>query len=246
MNYESSTYIDFLKFEVEIPANGYFWDYGPYPDDLLNGYGTDEIESPIMRPLATNSYATKEPLRLPHDQEPLCFKFAGLSGSEESFLDFASGYGSLLLPSKAEAKIWLPQPETLSFWQIEHEKAKEAVLLWNTSSSQQLQALKSLAILINDQLHTYKVYPMLILDAKNRFKQSFVPSNVIAAIWMQFLQIFTGERKYKQCELCGLWADVTDSRANWRYHISCYNTHRTQEWRKKQKTKEANTNAQQD
>lgn len=72
------------------------------------------------------------------------------------------------------------------------------------------------------------IIPTPVFDESNKPMPYFMPRNLLAAMWLQFFQAVIGERSYKICSICGYAADVTNKRANWRFHSSCANSVRTQ------------------
>jgi len=74
---------------------------------------------------------------------------------------------------------------------------------------------------INMQKHPTKV--QLHLTADNKIIQNFIPKNLLSAMWFQFSQALTGEKKFKRCIHCGKWEDVTDKKATWKGHPECGN-----------------------
>ena len=75
--------------------------------------------------------------------------------------------------------------------------------------------------IINDKLGEYPVSPRLLLDDNNELKQYLVPSSLLSAMWYQFYQAVTGKKRYKKCEICNTWEDVTDKRSSWTMHPNC-------------------------
>lgn len=73
----------------------------------------------------------------------------------------------------------------------------------------------------------------------NRIKQSWFPlikpNSLLAAMWYQLSEEISGNRKYKQCEFCHKWQDVTDNNENWRYHADCAAKKRINHYRSKKK-----------
>jgi len=92
-----------------------------------------------------------------------------------------------------------------------------------------------LSIIINSKINIFGVNTVLLFNNKNQYYQSFVPKHLISAMWIQILQAFTGERKYRQCDICHKWVDVTESQKNWKVHKSCANTARSEKFRQKPK-----------
>ena len=77
--------------------------------------------------------------------------------------------------------------------------------------------------LINKKLSVseYPVTPKLLMDKNNNLKQYLVPQNLLSAMWFQFFQAASGERKFKKCEICHKWEDVTEKRSSWSMHPNC-------------------------
>ena len=69
-------------------------------------------------------------------------------------------------------------------------------------------------------------------DNYHHLKQGQVPENLLAAMWYQFLQTITGEKKFKRCAVCNNWEDVTYKKATWKQHPECGNRKRVNRYRK--------------
>lgn len=95
---------------------------------------------------------------------------------------------------------------------------------------------------INRKLREYRVNPMLLMSTGNKLKQYFVPENLLAAMWFQFFQAVTGEKRYKRCDICKKWVDVTDKNETWTTHSTCANRKRVAKSRKKGKAFQMHTN----
>ncbi|MFC0472502.1 hypothetical protein ACFFHM_18955 [Halalkalibacter kiskunsagensis] len=94
-----------------------------------------------------------------------------------------------------------------------------------------LPARIALIDIINKKLEQSPVHHRILLDEKNEPKQYVVPDNLLSAMWFQFYQSLTGEKKYKRCAVCQLWENVTEKRTDWLYHNSCGNTFRVRKSR---------------
>ncbi|HHY33348.1 MAG TPA: hypothetical protein GX515_10140 [Firmicutes bacterium] len=64
--------------------------------------------------------------------------------------------------------------------------------------------------------------PRLLLSRKgNGFAGFVMPTNLYSAMWVQFYRAILGEARYRRCEICGQWMDVTYSRRDKRQHTEC-------------------------
>ncbi len=94
-----------------------------------------------------------------------------------------------------------------------------------------LPARYLIQIRINDKLNELKVRPRLLLNEENELVPYIMPGDLLAAMWLQFYQTATGEKRYKRCEECGYWEDTTDLRKNWSVHPKCANRRRQARFR---------------
>ena len=62
--------------------------------------------------------------------------------------------------------------------------------------------------------------------------------DLLSAMWFQFYQVMTGEKRFKKCLECHLWEDVTNKYDNWSYHPECYDRKRAREYRAREKDKQ--------
>lgn len=105
-----------------------------------------------------------------------------------------------------------------------------------------LPAQHLIQILINKKLETHSIMPRLFMDDTNHLVGYLTPSSLLSAMWLQFYLAVIGEREYKRCSICGLWADTTEKRRNWNRHEECANRERVAKHRKKKREKEAAEN----
>jgi len=61
----------------------------------------------------------------------------------------------------------------------------------------------------------------LFLDKKGAFYQGVTPKNLLSAIWYQFLQTVTGNRKIIRCKVCNELLDVTGEHGKLSQHPKC-------------------------
>lgn len=81
------------------------------------------------------------------------------------------------------------------------------------------------------------IHPRLLRNQKDEIRSYLVPSNMLAALWLQFYMAVCGERIIKCCvyEKCRKWEDVTDlpRPSRWKGHPSCLNAKRQADYRKR-------------
>jgi len=96
-----------------------------------------------------------------------------------------------------------------------------------------LPAINLLQSIINYYLYTYPTKLTLFYNVKKRhYQQHLTPTNLLGAMWYQFQQVITGERKIKQCPICRQWSDVTTIKGSWEKHRDCANWDRVTKGRK--------------
>ena len=88
--------------------------------------------------------------------------------------------------------------------------------------------------IMNKKLQQYPVWPKLLLDKDKNLRQYLYPENLLSAMWFQFFQAVSGEKKYKKCEVCNKWEDVTDKRSSWAMHPNCAARERMRRRREKE------------
>jgi len=77
----------------------------------------------------------------------------------------------------------------------------------------------------------------LLLNDQNTIVPYIRPRNLLNALWLQFAQYVTGERRLIPCEICNKWMDVTDFRLSKKVHPDCSKRTRQKKWRDKDKGK---------
>ena len=108
-------------------------------------------------------------------------------------------------------------------------------MYFKSRCSSSINIINLIPKIINKQLDKFPVNPTILLDKNDTPKQFFVPTSLLAYMWFQFFQVVGGERKIKQCAICGKWADVTERRATWKHHNSCGINARTKRSRENKK-----------
>ncbi len=78
-------------------------------------------------------------------------------------------------------------------------------------------------------------YSLQYSQSKNKWYPLIVPTSLLATMWYQLCEEVAGNRKYKPCDICGKWQDITDNRKNWRYHTDCASKKRVDRYRNKEK-----------
>ena len=63
--------------------------------------------------------------------------------------------------------------------------------------------------------------PTLLLDLKDGLHPHSQPASLLGALWLEFGQVASGERRQIICEICKRWMDVTQHRKDKRVHTSC-------------------------
>jgi hypothetical protein len=91
------------------------------------------------------------------------------------------------------------------------------------------------------------IRPRLLMNIENKTIPYLTPSNLLAALWLQFYQAIYGERSYKRCGVCGYWEDPStlcdregkplQRPSRWTGHTHCLNAKYQREWRERQKAK---------
>ncbi len=76
--------------------------------------------------------------------------------------------------------------------------------------------------LLSEKLSIYKsIFAVTYSVHSRRFEQVFQPTSLLSLIWYQFAHYVTKERRFKRCDVCGEWQDVTGRREHWKYHKNC-------------------------
>ncbi|MBT9174317.1 MAG: hypothetical protein DDT21_02731 [Syntrophomonadaceae bacterium] len=86
---------------------------------------------------------------------------------------------------------------------------------------------------INEKLQKLVIRPRLLMNDHNQLEPYLCPKNLLAAMWFQFFRTATGEKRFRRCSICGLWADVTGKTQRWSRHADCANRERVRRSRAK-------------
>lgn len=63
--------------------------------------------------------------------------------------------------------------------------------------------------------------PTLLLDKWGNVRVHNTPTSLLAALWLEFLEVASGARRQTTCEVCRKWMDVTGHRNDKRMHPTC-------------------------
>jgi hypothetical protein len=96
-----------------------------------------------------------------------------------------------------------------------------------------LPARYALVMRVDSKVAQYRCAPRLILeDPAKPPKLRLVPENLIGALWVQFQQAITGNRRYEQCQQCNGWFEIAAKREETKF---CSNACRFRAYRERQK-----------
>lgn len=235
----------FLPGFAKVCATGYQW--GPRPP----GRVSDGLAP--LRPLGT-SYRFIE---IPHiDNGDTYLEFATATASKDGLLNLANRYGPL-----RDA----PSEETLSDWFNEVCRFQAAFKTWlELKEKRHTRENVHLYVISEDlrkvhrsaQKRPYKEVMERFLDSVNQnilmskltlglsggtdigsIEYSIVPIDLISAVWLQFAQLISGQKKIRQCEICREWMDVSRAaRPNAKkVHTECSHALSVKKWRHKKK-----------
>lgn len=252
-------YQSLMNFGWSRSKAGYYLDFGAKlrPGDehyleanqLHQNLEIDSALSPfIIEKIDSTDYFSTFLSTNPIAENPSLFlEFAGLDGSDESFLEFANKYGLLTkglelgLELSTEIRgLYYQRPamgESLKAWQDEHTYFKTLVNGWENIKDIPSDKLryKFFTVHVNIKLDRYPIKANLSIDSPKLF---FAPDTLIGAMYFQFAQTIAGEKKYKKCEVCHKWEDVTEKKATWTKHPECAGRMRTAKYRERLKQKE--------
>jgi hypothetical protein len=74
-----------------------------------------------------------------------------------------------------------------------------------------------------------KVFQQLSFGHDGSIVPRLIPANLLSAMWLQFSLWIAEQSSYKRCRVCGLWADTTGLRSDWKEHTECGSRRRAKE-----------------
>jgi len=101
-------------------------------------------------------------------------------------------------------------------WDTQIEEGEE-IIAAPTTSPELYEQLKDkpveigrhyLTTKINAKLLEHPSTPRLLYERSGRLALYFVPTSLIAAIWLQFASAIDGDRQYRTCKTCGKWFEI--------------------------------------
>lgn len=96
---------------------------------------------------------------------------------------------------------------------------------------------------INIKMRYHEVHPRLLMNDKNELEPAYMPISLIGALWLQFYLASFGKNKFRRCDLCNEWGDVTEKSSNWTKHTWCANRDRVKTAYYKKKDEQAKATA---
>jgi len=101
-------------------------------------------------------------------------------------------------------------------------KNPDLLPLWQQTQDLIMAARVALAISLDENLVKFTCGKVLFdTYGKKDLMLRVVPNSLVGAIWWELARLVTGELRFKQCEVCGQWEDLTGRRADWRMHSKC-------------------------
>jgi hypothetical protein len=198
-----------VHFFWHVAVSGYRW-----RDHDENGYAQADLQ-PIGWPNARQY----EPLR---EFTGLFRTFAETEPTREGILGFANRFGPLGLciipPSMIHQTVDIFDPqvqdEPLEGWEDQLRSMKLAVWWWDLLQQGALDRLpeadrRGVPETINVGLRKW-VSPQFRPDPdKGGMSLEIVPQNLVGALWLQFAQAVSRQRRHRKCGTCGMWFEVS-------------------------------------
>src|SRR5690606_4406366 len=108
-----------------------------------------------------------------------------------------------------ERTIWDP----LEHWELAIRKMHSCVQQWNRirSGSVATKDRQDFLIRINEEIvdHTVEVQIELCTRSPSGFRMSYVPRNLMGAMWVQFAQAIAENDDFRKCQACDRWFPIT-------------------------------------
>jgi hypothetical protein len=86
---------------------------------------------------------------------------------------------------------------------------------------------------INAKLRRYPPELRLLKNQKGNLERFVVPESLLGAMWLQLSEVVSGQKRFRRCDVCGLWCEVTHKRRNWRMHPECSDRARSARYRER-------------
>lgn len=176
--------VDDAGYEVVTPE-------GPRPSFVIMGTGSSTLP-PQIRRKGRGRARRHRPLEI----NPVLFRqFAELGDDPKAFVEFASGFGLLFHHEDGEG-------DSVSDWRDEVKKMKTACRLWGQHSK---------TLFSDKYLHQGLATISAVLrpaPPDGRPVLKLVPHSLRSAMWLQFAQFVSSDRKLRACDRCGAWFEV--------------------------------------
>lgn len=199
-------------------------------DELPKGWHTSSYPGPYI--LLGEPGDLYEPLK---ECRALFREFASLSGSAESFVEFARTYGGLY-------REYHTKPTPPGSWAIVHRQLQDAVTLFDALQSRSEHDVLPVSMEKLDrdereraddmtarQVAQMALTKMIVAYASafgdgvrlgiaadysprgTGLRITFEAEDLRAAMWLQLALAVDGDRRYDSCKNCGKWWDATDA-----------------------------------
>jgi hypothetical protein len=149
--------------------------------------------------------------------------------------------------SKPTTQFTITPAGILAEWDTQAERGFEIIASPSTSPElyEQLKgkpieiARHYLRTKINSKLLEHPSTPQLLYDqSRGGLALYFVPTSLIAAMWLQFASAVDGDRQYRTCKTCGKWFEIGGSTGRRRDAETCSDSCRAAYPRKRHFTRQ--------
>lgn len=227
------------EFRWRRATRGYEWIPN---DEEADEFGGEPSLRSVLEPIEF-AFTEYSPFEVPE----LFQLFAHLDPTPEATLKFANEYGHLgthfseteeeLEPGDDietpqqrrgwEREVYLDRITWDSFqhWKRGIERMKEGVEYWGKIEAQteSSEVRQELLALINEELARHKVEVRIGLSSQlpSGFRMSYVPRNLLGAMWVQFAQSLADNTGFRMCKACDKWFPIgPDTNRTSRFYCS--------------------------
>lgn len=222
-------------FSWKVAVQGYVWGDDYSSPDIGDGQFVRRGGQRVLRPV-TWEFKTYQPLK---EDSGLFRTFASTPLTEDGIREFADRYGHL---GEGAPEFWwswskddeavsdeereenaqyvdvVSVPQSFQEWEAAILRMRRAVEVWDqvrNTKTVNAKSINELQEIVDRQLDHVRVVTRFEIGPPRTHQPAMhvVPSTLAGAMWLQLVQAIVANKKFRACETCGRWFELSPATA---------------------------------